>query len=868
MPKDILELLEPSSSLPTELPSGFSDMSLKPTLAPKGRELEEYRVRYAALQAGIDPDIAAAVALQESGFNPSAVSKTGVKGTMQVTKNTGKGLGFDRDNSDENVLAGIALLKQGMEQHPNDIKKALSIYPDPKDTKYWTNSVLGHSIRAKEARKLQNKTIDDLLAEVPEDVFDVPPDTPLNDPESPTLNDPMLLEGQVPPQGEIVDPEASGEESTIDKILNYLTTRPTDEHGNPREMYGILGMPMQVTSPGESLAFGAQAGSMGIAGPATKAIASGATKIPGVSAAISKFPWLAKALNIGSQSVYGAGSGAAISTIGGHPEDADTAAVIGGMTPVVMNAVASGFKATANKLGDMKLGRGITKWVNNKFGFAKSTKDLANKNQVAYKQTEQALQSELQKYAANEIPVDDILDKRTLGSLIKDSIDDRAPQEVVDRLKKIAIKFNKTGSLNPEELNIVKRALYTDAYTAAGKMRGSAYAKNTAKLAKEVKGRIEMGTSPGNVDYFVPQNKAPDAFAANMIESQAKTGGATYFPGKNAYLSPGDSGFMVSEQGGQVINGKPDPNTLNRFVTENASKFADPNKAVGTWESGGKTYIDISNKVATRKDAMIQAMRNNQEAIYNIRSGQSEPTVFYLDHYSKQPGLKTIDPTFEGTGLKGAERLRRDGFKDLYPNRSSFYYTGEKPEPGLGNIKYTVQVPKERLYDYEGDPLNLYSKALAGGGGSQPKNITAYEKAIKDAGFDGLYVDSAKQVRMFKPVSTTPLPEPKEVASSANSVVKELNQEESKHILLAHTLDKEMAKKPSMWSFMTKTIPAATTGGIVSSVAGPVAGTLAGAGMVAGQTVPGFTGLGAAGKAMENPDVVRALSILLPEWLK
>lgn len=123
-----------ASPLPTELPSSIDDPDLVPKLAPKGRELEEYKVRVAAKNAGVDPHLAAGVALQESGFNPSATSRTGVKGTMQVTQNTASRYGFDRNNPDENIWAGVTTLK-------ND---GLDAYPDPKDLKFWKKNVLAN----------------------------------------------------------------------------------------------------------------------------------------------------------------------------------------------------------------------------------------------------------------------------------------------------------------------------------------------------------------------------------------------------------------------------------------------------------------------------------------------------------------------------------------------------------------------------------------------------------------------------------------------------------------------------------------------------------------------------------------------------
>lgn len=143
--------------LPTTLPAEFASPDLKPSLAPKGRELVEFRVRTAAQRRGIDPHLAAAVAFQESGFNPKAVSPTGVRGTMQLTKRTGRGLGFDRDNEDENILGGVELLAKGLEKNPDNLEAALAIYPDPKDRPKWIPAVLSHRDKSRTGLKVKSQ---------------------------------------------------------------------------------------------------------------------------------------------------------------------------------------------------------------------------------------------------------------------------------------------------------------------------------------------------------------------------------------------------------------------------------------------------------------------------------------------------------------------------------------------------------------------------------------------------------------------------------------------------------------------------------------------------------------------------------------
>lgn len=72
-----------------------------------------------AKEQGIDPRLALAVAIQESGLNQSAIGKKGEIGIMQVMPSTGQGLGFKIDElktQDGNIRAGLKYLKQGLDK--------------------------------------------------------------------------------------------------------------------------------------------------------------------------------------------------------------------------------------------------------------------------------------------------------------------------------------------------------------------------------------------------------------------------------------------------------------------------------------------------------------------------------------------------------------------------------------------------------------------------------------------------------------------------------------------------------------------------------------------------------------------------------
>lgn len=72
----------------------------------------EDEILTAARQNGIDPLLLVAVIYQESRFDPSARSKTGVRGLLQITRTTARELGVDRNDPFESIRGGAKYLKQ------------------------------------------------------------------------------------------------------------------------------------------------------------------------------------------------------------------------------------------------------------------------------------------------------------------------------------------------------------------------------------------------------------------------------------------------------------------------------------------------------------------------------------------------------------------------------------------------------------------------------------------------------------------------------------------------------------------------------------------------------------------------------------
>ncbi|MBK9166313.1 MAG: lytic transglycosylase domain-containing protein [Bryobacterales bacterium] len=96
---------------------------------PADREAVKKELAAAAAREGLRPELLHAVAEQESGFNPCAVSHKGAEGVMQLMPATQQDLGVaNAFDARENIAAGAKLLKKLLAQYDGDLKLALSAY--------------------------------------------------------------------------------------------------------------------------------------------------------------------------------------------------------------------------------------------------------------------------------------------------------------------------------------------------------------------------------------------------------------------------------------------------------------------------------------------------------------------------------------------------------------------------------------------------------------------------------------------------------------------------------------------------------------------------------------------------------------------
>jgi len=105
--------------------SGNSDVRYRPLTRA---EIDKY-VEELAKKHNVDPALIRAVIAAESGYDPSATSRKGAQGLMQLMPDTAQQLGVhDAYNAKENLEAGVRYLRALLDKYNGDLDKALAAY--------------------------------------------------------------------------------------------------------------------------------------------------------------------------------------------------------------------------------------------------------------------------------------------------------------------------------------------------------------------------------------------------------------------------------------------------------------------------------------------------------------------------------------------------------------------------------------------------------------------------------------------------------------------------------------------------------------------------------------------------------------------
>lgn len=101
----------------------------KSTHAPQQEKEIVKLINQSAVNHGIDPKLALAVASAESSLNPAATSPVGAAGVMQLMPETARSLNVkDIYDPRENIEGGVRYLKQMLSTFNGDTAKALAAY--------------------------------------------------------------------------------------------------------------------------------------------------------------------------------------------------------------------------------------------------------------------------------------------------------------------------------------------------------------------------------------------------------------------------------------------------------------------------------------------------------------------------------------------------------------------------------------------------------------------------------------------------------------------------------------------------------------------------------------------------------------------
>jgi len=148
-------------------------------------------------------------------------------------------------------------------------------------------------------------------------------------------------------------------------------------------------------------------------------------------------------------------------------------------------------------------------------------------------------------------------------------------------------------------------------------------------------------TVNGIAALFVPCYVIPDFTAAQVADLRAKAhkeNGGSSFSQTGQNLS-GQAGFAVSvsKDTERILAHSPTRQDIldyQQAMNVRGILTQYPNAFVGTWENGGKHYLDVSICVASKQEALALGKAYQQEAVFDLALGETV-SVFFGDAWLK-----------------------------------------------------------------------------------------------------------------------------------------------------------------------------------------------------------------------------------------
>lgn len=234
-------------------------------------------VRQEADAAGVPPELALAVAEQESGFNPTARSPKGALGTMQLMPGTAKIYNVDPTDPVQNIRGGVLHLRSLLDTHQGDLTKVLAAYNSgrtdrlPAETQAYVPGVLGRM--PKFSQRTQQG-----------------PQQPAGGPPMPSRGGPPP--STTPPPTRVATPPPAPEKSYFQMFTEGLDPRRPEGRRNLAGAAGAMGA--AYLTGGMSTVPGIAAATLRIGAPIVGAMAGGATEEAGEQAVGNAPPSLSR----------------------------------------------------------------------------------------------------------------------------------------------------------------------------------------------------------------------------------------------------------------------------------------------------------------------------------------------------------------------------------------------------------------------------------------------------------------------------------------------------------------------------------------------------------------------------------------------